>query len=97
VSVQVIGIHQVKAAHRGQWFDRAPTAEFRKSLPRIAYRGPGGTYFIKSELDGANERRYTICCQRHGGDISTASEWMEYRTQSGACRAAKKLAARGMR
>jgi hypothetical protein len=92
MTVSIVDIRQVKTAHRGRWFDAAPTCEFRKSLPRTAYRGPGGTYFVTGEINGAGKRRYTIRCQRHCGGIVTVGEWMEYRTRSGASRAAKRLA-----
>ena len=46
------------------WFDKSSMRFFRSQLPRNAYRGPGGIFFVSSEQfigsNGAQPRRYTV-------------------------------------
>lgn len=86
--MKIIPIAELKKRHRGRWFEDLPFT-VRVLYPH-AYVGVGGTFFVSGELAG--DMRYTVRCQRHGGDIMTISGYREYSTERAATMAAMRLA-----
>lgn len=85
MSAGTIPMSEVRAGYAklagpdGHWFDADAARFFRSILPKLAFYGPGGVYFVTSEQfvgsDGvAAPRRYTVRAW-HGGRVDTVGEF----------------------
>lgn len=79
-------IAEIKAAHKGHWFDRDAMRFFRsRMLGSRTWPTVGGAYFITSEQrEYYTERMYTVRWADCTGTIHTVGEFMRYRSWSGA-------------
>ncbi len=85
----------------GHWFDRGSMQFFATRLPKVAFKGPGGTFFVTSEQfespRGNGPRNYTVRqfkpSERMQG-VDTIGPFNE-RTQEDCIAEAKRLAAGG--
>ena len=81
--MDTISMDDVKRANarRGHcWFERGTLRFFRSRVGQVAYRGPGGTYFVSSEQFVSSNgwhapRKYTVRLQQADGSIDTVGEF----------------------
>jgi len=80
------------ANHRAgfNWFD-AGTMRFFNS--RVGTKVYGGRYFVSSEQNGDNPRRYTVRKALPSGRIETVGDFGAYKTLGEATKEARRLAA----
>jgi len=53
-------IEQEMTASGSHWWDRSTLQFFRCRVGEQVYQGPGGIYFVTSETNGTDPRRYTV-------------------------------------
>lgn len=92
MSIQFLS--QIKSANRaaGFYFFEPDTMRFFKSraLDQV-FDGPRGVFFVTSERDGDNARRYTVrCFNRESGDVKTHGEFQGFKSRTGAISAARR-------
>lgn len=93
-----IGIEEVKAQHKGHFFEPDAMRFFRSRVAELAYRGPGGTYFVTSEQfeDSTGKRWKRLYTVRQfnpeTGGVSTVEGFQRYSSRSGATDAAMRAA-----
>jgi len=59
--MQQIPMSEVKQRYgEGHWFDPETMKFFGTRLPKYAYEGPGGTYFVTSEKPPYGPRAYSV-------------------------------------
>lgn len=64
------------------WFDPAALKFFKSKLPRSAVATPWGNYFITSETNWSDEKRWTIRRQDlETGDIKSVGEFHSFRSR----------------
>ena len=99
MKVSTWSMADVRARHRGHWFDAETMRFFRCRVGSYGYTGDGGAtvYFVSSEqfvwLGHVAPRRYSVRVCDADGDIDTAGEFQAYASRGAADRAARKLAA----
>lgn len=98
--VETVSMEVVRAGYRklsvGCWFDKSIMRFYRSIMPRRAFVGPGGVYFVSSEQfvasDGQSyQRRYTVRVWR-GACVETVGDFNQL-TREGAVSLAKRCAA----
>lgn len=95
---EIIPMADVIAAYQPgegrHWFDPDAMRFFKCKLPEIAYKGPGGTFFVSSDK-GPSEVRLSSVRQLVGpGEIVTRGRFNSY-SHSRAVTLAKTLASMG--
>jgi hypothetical protein len=81
-SIAMSIVRAANAAAGHYWFERGTMRFFRSRVGRMAYRGPGGVYFVSSEQfvgsDGrAHARKFTVRRQNADGSIDTVGAFNE--------------------
>ena len=77
------------------WFDKDTMRFFKCRLPRTAYVGPCGVFFVSSEKGPSEVRRYTVRQFSGPGEVKTVGPFNEY-TRSTANLLAAKYATEGV-
>lgn len=84
------------------WFDPDTMRFFRSRLPKTGFEGPGGVYFVSSELPAGGSgytvrgrRAYKVRRLTGPGKIDTVGPFCEY-TRAVAWRLARQYAAEGV-
>lgn len=96
-SAQLVEMRDIERAHRGHWFSQDTMRFFRSRVGSYGYLSQSDgakVFFVSSEqFDYASPRLYTVRVQdRATGEISSASEFQQYASWSGADRAAQRMA-----
>ena len=78
----------------GHWFSPSAMRFFKCRLPRVAYKGKTGAYFVTSEEGFDNDRRYSVRFQdAKTGLIETVGEFHSYLSREAAVAAIRELLA----
>jgi hypothetical protein len=89
-------LREIRAAHKGYWFDKDSMRFFDSKILPGVYPAEDGAYFISSERRDENQPRlYTVRFADSDGDIWTEGEFQGHNTLSSAKQAAINSAIHG--
>jgi len=90
----IIDMASVKASHKGHWFDEGAMQFFKSRVARWGYENGGLVYFVSSEkYDLATPRLYSVrVYDRTTDEIDTCGDFQQYKSYSGANKAAQRMA-----
>jgi len=94
----IVPVSDIRKNHKGHFFDRDTMRFFKSRAHDRSYEGPGGHYFVTSEQQprwggGHQRRHYKVRSYDSAADrITSAGEFLGYKTARRAHRAASKLA-----
>lgn len=88
-------IDDIKAGHKGHWFDSDTLRLFSSRISSRVHPTPTGALFVSSETDGTNPRLYSVrraIETPNGVDIVTVGEFQSFATLAQAHGSAKRMA-----
>lgn len=101
--MDLIATYELALANKrrgGHWFDKSTMRSFSSRVSELAYLSEDGelAYFVSSEKFrgfrcGDGPRLYTVrCCRIADGDVEEIGEFQQYKSRSGADKAARRHA-----
>jgi len=86
----LVDIREIEKASTGFWFFPQTMKLFKSRVSSVAYQGPGGTFFVSSEVPPSGIRIYSV--REMGTDGRVLSTDGHFSNRKSAHRSAEKMA-----